>query len=557
MATGEAVKPLADLNASAAALSDCASWRELSTHAESARGAHLRDLLDGAGRYEDFSRRACGIRLDFSRNVMTRDTLRLLLQLAEERDLGHWIAQMFAGGRINNTEDRPALHAALRRPADQPIVVDGEDVMPLVHRELDKFLAFAEAVRVGSRVGATGQRFTDVVNIGIGGSDLGLVMLDAALARFRDPHIRTHFASNIDGSQLADVLDRVDPATTMFVICSKSFTTLETQLNADAARAWFVERMEADAIGAHFAAISTNADAMDTFGLANDARFEMWDWVGGRYSLWSAIGLSVAIAIGADNFREFLAGGHAMDEHFRTAPLADNLPALLGLIGVWNQNFLGCRSHAVLPYDQRLRYFPAFLQQLDMESNGKGVARDGSPVPCETGTVIWGEPGSNAQHSFFQLLHQGTAPGSLDFIAPARASSRLQQSHEAGLANMLAQAEAFARGFSEDEARTALLAAGRSGEDADRLAPHKVHRGNRPSNLIVFAELAPRTLGALIALYEQKVFTQSVIWGINPFDQWGVELGKVMATEFSAALAAGRVEELPGAAQELLESGRD
>jgi len=550
------VKPLADLNASAAALPDCASWRELSAHAESVRDVHLRDLLDAAGRYEDFSRRACGIRLDFSRNVMTRETLRLLLRLAEERDLGDWIAQMFAGGRINNTEDRPALHAALRRPADQPIVVDGEDVMPSVHRELDKFLAFAESVRVGSRVGATGQRFTDVVNIGIGGSDLGLVMLDSALAQYREPHIRMHFASNIDGSQLADVLDRVDPATTMFVICSKSFTTLETQLNADAARAWFVERLDADAIGAHFAAISTNAAAMDTFGLADDARFEMWDWVGGRYSLWSAIGLSVAIAVGADNFRELLAGAHDMDEHFRTAPLGDNLPALLGLIGVWNQNFLGCRSHAVLPYDQRLRYFPAFLQQLDMESNGKGVARDGSPVACETGTVIWGEPGSNAQHSFFQLLHQGTAPGSLDFIAPARASSRLQRPHEAGLANMLAQAEAFARGFSEDEARAALVEAGRAPEAVDRLAPHKVHRGNRPSNLILFAALNPRSLGALIALYEHKVFTQAVIWGINPFDQWGVELGKVMATEFSAALAAGRVDELPGVAQELLETAR-
>jgi len=425
--------------------------------------------------------------------------------------------------------------------------------MPLVHRELDKVLAFAESVRDGTRVGATGKQFTDIVNIGIGGSDLGLVMLDAALAQYRAPELRTHFVSNIDGSQLVDVLDVVDPARTLFIICSKSFTTIETQLNADAARVWFLERMPEDAVAAHFAAISTNTAAMDKFGLADDARFEMWDWVGGRYSLWSAVGLSVAIAIGADNFRDLLAGAHEMDEHFRTAPFGENLPALLGLIGVWNQNLLGARSHAVLPYDQRLRYFPAFLQQLDMESNGKRVTRDGHPVATETGTVIWGEPGSNAQHSFFQLLHQGTAPGSRDFVAPVRASSRMGASHREGLANMLAQAEAFARGFSESDARAALKADGSTPDEIDRLAPHKVHPGNRPSNLILFRELTPRSLGALVALYEHKVFVQSVIWGINPFDQWGVQLGKVMATRFSELLSEGQVDELPGIAGRMLD----
>jgi len=551
------VTSLAELIAASGDVRACAAWQDLDAQRTTLAERHLRTLLDEPGRYAKFSARACGLILDYSRNLLTDDALATLLQLAEQRQLGDWIEQLFAGARVNNTEDRPALHLALRRPADRPLNVAGENIMPRVHAELARVLTFAEAIRDGSRAGATGQRITDVVNIGIGGSDLGLVMLDAALAQYRSDEIRTHFVSNIDGSQLVDVLDEVEPARTLFIVCSKSFTTLETQLNADAARAWFLERMPEDAVGSHFAAISTNTAAMDRFGIADDARFEMWDWVGGRYSLWSAIGLSVAIAIGAKNFRDLLAGGNAMDEHFYSAPFADNLPVLLGLIGVWNQNFLGARSHAVLPYDQRLGYFPAFLQQLDMESNGKRVARDGSPVECETGTVIWGQPGSNAQHSFFQLLHQGTAPGSLDFIAPVHASSRMQAAHREGLANMLAQAEAFARGFTEDDARAALEADGRSPEDVDRLAPHKVHPGNRPSNLILFRDLAPGSLGALIALYEHKVFVQSVIWGVNPFDQWGVELGKVMATEFSAALADARVGELPPIASEILDFDRE
>ncbi len=555
--TGEGVTALSDLIAATTPLRDGPAWRSLEAHRDEAAQLHLRSLLDEPGRYAAFSRSACGLVLDFSRNVMTGQTLDLLYRLGVERNVDAWIGQLFAGAPVNHTEDRPALHMALRRPADQPMLVDGEDVMPSVERERASFLAFAEAVRTGDHVGVTGRRITDVVNIGIGGSDLGLVMLDAALAQYRSPELATHFVSNIDGSQLADVLDRVDPECTLFIICSKSFTTLETQLNADAARSWLLEHLPADAIARHCAAISTNDEAMDRFGIGPDLRFRIWDWVGGRYSLWSAVGLSVAIAIGAEHFRSLLAGAHEMDEHFQGTPLADNLPVLLGLIGVWNQNFLGIGSHAVLPYDQRLRYFPAFLQQLDMESNGKRVTRDGCAIDYRTGAVVWGEPGSNAQHSFFQLLHQGTAAVSMDFIAPARASSRMSVSHRQGLANMLAQAEAFARGYDIEAARAALREAGRSAADIDRLAPHTVHPGNRPSNMLLFPALTPRSLGALVALYEHKVFVQSVIWGINPYDQWGVELGKGMAVRIGAALDAGRVDELPGVAAALLDLARD
>ena len=531
---------LAELTAAASGLRTCPAWNALTTHHQSIASLHLRTLLDEPDRYEACSRQACGLTLDYSRNLLTTKTLELLVQLAAERQLVPWIEQLFAGAHVNNTEDRPALHMALRRSADRPLIVDGEDVMSLVHGELDNCLAFAEEVRSGAHRGATGQRITDVVNIGIGGSDLGLVMLDAALSEYRDPAlaVQSHFVSTIDGTQLADVLDRVNAETTLFIVCSKSFTTIETQLNADAARRWFLDSMPAEAIGRHFAAISTNAEAMDRFGIGADLRFAIWDWVGGRYSLWSSIGLAVAIGIGADHFRALLAGAASMDEHFETAPLADNLPVLLGLIGVWQRNFLGAASHAVLPYDQRLRYFPAFLQQLEMESNGKSVARDGEPVETATGAVIWGEPGSNAQHSFFQLLHQGTAKVSLDFIAPIAASSRYPDQHLHGLGNLLAQAEAFARGYPAAAVAADLSAAGRSAGDVARLAPHKTHAGNRSSSVLLTDRLEPRSIGALIALYEHKVFVQSVIWGINPFDQWGVELGKTMAGVMSAGLAA-------------------
>ena len=543
---------LSELITAASGLKVCPAWQALDAHRQAVSGLHLNTLLDDPERYPTCSRQACGLTLDYSRNLLTTETIELLVQLATERELGAWIEHLLTGARVNNTEDRPALHTALRRPEDRPLAVDGEDVMPSVRDEREKFLAFAEAVRDGSHIGVTGEIITDVVNIGIGGSDLGLVMLDAALAGYRDPTIRSHFVSTIDGTQLADVLDQISPESTLFIICSKSFTTLETQLNADAARDWFLKAMPGKEMGRHFAAISSNTAAMDSFGIGTDLRFQIWDWVGGRYSLWSSVGLSVAIGIGAAHFRKLLAGAASMDEHFASAPFTDNLPVLLGLLGVWQRNFLGAASHAVLPYDQRLRYFPAFLQQLEMESNGKGVTRDGKPVNYDTGTVVWGEPGSNAQHSFFQLLHQGTANVSLDFIAPIAASSRYSDQHLQGLGNMLAQAEAFARGYSADQAAADLVAAGRTEADAARLASHKTHPGNRSASVLLMDRLEPHSIGALIALYEHKVFVQSVIWGINPFDQWGVELGKAMAGVMSKGLsAAGDEPGLPPIAHEI------
>jgi len=541
---------LRDLADQAANLRDCPAWRELQANAEQTSNLALRDLLDESDRYAGFSRQFGDLILDFSRNLMTRETFGLLLRLADERHLGAWTEQLFSGSRVNNTEDRPALHMALRCSAGEPLLVDGQDVTPMVESELAHVLDFAEAVRSGRHTGFSGKRITDVVNIGIGGSDLGLVMADHALAQFRCDQIRTHFVSNIDGSQLADLLDKLDPDTTLFIICSKSFKTLETQLNAEAARQWFVSHLPVEAVGNHFAAISVNDVAMDAFGISPTLRFRIWDWVGGRFSVWSAVGLSLATSIGADNFRQLLAGAEEMDQHFRTAELAENLPVILAMIGIWNQSFLGTTSHAVLPYDQRLASFPAFLQQLEMESNGKGVTRDGQRVDYPTGSVIWGQAGSNAQHSFFQLLHQGTAAFSMDFIATARASSDRDDQHLQGLANMLAQAEAFARGHALGAVADELRASGCSDADIKRLGPHKIHPGNRPNNVLLLKQLTPRTLGILIALYEHKVFVQSVIWGINPFDQWGVELGKAMASRMSAALATDdKAADLPGIAK--------
>jgi glucose-6-phosphate isomerase len=541
---------LRDLADQASNLRDCPAWQELQANAEQVSRFALRDLLDAPDRYDIFSRQFGDLVLDFSRNLMTSETFELLLRLAEERQLGAWTEHLFVGSRVNNTEDRPALHMALRKPAGESVQVDGADVMPMVEAELAHALDFAEAVRTGRHTGFSGKRITDVVNIGIGGSDLGLVMAEQALAQYRSDEIRTHFVSNIDGSQLADLLDKLDADSTLFIICSKSFTTLETQLNADAARQWFLKNLPVEAVGQHFAAISVNDTAMDAFGISPTLRFRIWDWVGGRYSLWSAVGLSLATSIGAENFRKLLAGAAEMDEHFRTAAFTDNLPVILAMVGIWNQNFLGTTSHAILPYDQRLAYFPAFLQQLEMESNGKGVTRDGQCVDYPTGSIIWGQAGSNAQHSFFQLLHQGTAVFSMDFVAPVRASSDSDNQHLQGLANMLAQAEAFARGHAVETVSDELRAAGWSDVGVKRLARHKVHPGNRPSSILLVKQLTPQSLGSLIALYEHKVFVQSVIWGINPFDQWGVELGKAMATQMSVALAADEsAPSLPGIAE--------
>ena len=519
-------------------------WRALAAHAETLRSTHVRDLFAAdANRSEKFSRCEVDILCDVSRQRVTGETLKLLIELADARDLRGRIEAMFKGERINATENRPALHVALRNPFDRPILVDGRDVMPDVRENLQRMREFVEGVHNGRAVGHTGKTFTDVVNIGIGGSDLGIVMATEALARYRHRTVRLHCVSNIDGAQLADVLESVDPARTLFVICSKTFTTLETLTNAKHARQWIVDRLGAGAPAKHFAAVSTNQKAMDDFLIAPQNRFTMWDWVGGRYSLWSAVGLSIALAIGMSNFELLLEGGRLMDEHFRTAPFERNLPALLALLGVWNQNFLGLDSLAVLPYDARLHRLPAYLQQLDMESNGKRMTLAGEAVDYATGAVLWGEPGNNAQHSFFQLLHQGTAQTALEFIAPVNASSELQAQHNLALANCFAQAQAFAFGQTAEQVRADLQAKGVAPSDIERLTPHKLHPGNRPSTVILFPRLGPRTLGKLIALYEHKVFAQSVIWGVNAFDQWGVELGKKLADGLAAA-----VEQPDGAA---------
>jgi glucose-6-phosphate isomerase len=502
-------------------------WERVANHARKLRQQHLRDLFAAdARRFEKLSRCEHNLLFDFSRQLLDEEAIGLLIALAEARGLRQRIDAMFAGERINVTENRSVLHVALRNRSQRPMNVDGQDVMPEVRATLEKMRNFVEGVHGGRIHGVTGKPFTDVVNIGIGGSDLGIVMATEALAKFRNRNLRLHCVSNIDGVQLGDALEKVDPARTLFVVCSKTFTTLETLSNAKLARQWIVDRLGEGAPARHFAAVSTNAKAMDAFLIPPQNRFTMWDWVGGRYSLWSAVGLSIALALGMDQFEVMLEGGHEMDEHFRTAPFEKNLPVLMGLIGVWNRNFLGMDSLAVLPYDQRLHRFPAYLQQLEMESLGKRASFDGATVSEPTGPVIWGEPGSNAQHSFFQLLHQGTANVALDFIAPVNASSPWQQQQNLALANCFAQAQAFAFGQTEEQVRADLSSKGLPAVEIERLTPHKVHPGNRPSSIILFPRLGPKTLGRLIALYEHKVFTQSVIWNINAFDQWGVELGK-------------------------------
>ena len=507
---------------------------------------------DNPTRFEQLHAESLDLLFDYSRQRITRRTIELLLELAQQCSLGERIAALFAGEHVNNTEGRAAMHMALRNFTGRPMLVDGVDVMPEVARELARLREFVTGVHEGRITGHRGARFTDVVNVGIGGSDLGVVMATQALGRYRNRGIRLHTVSNVDGVELAGVLEQVDPRSTLFVICSKTFTTLETLTNATAARDWLVSELGEGAVPQHFVAVSSNAAAMDAFGMAPRSRFTMWDWVGGRYSLWSAVGLSIALALGMEPYEAMLAGAEEMDQHFRTMPPASNLPVLMGLIGVWNGNFLGMQSLVVLPYDSRLRRFPAYLQQLEMESNGKGVTREGDPVDYPTGTVVWGEPGNNAQHSFFQLLHQGTARFSMDLLAPVNASSPYQKQQDLALANCLAQGEAFAFGQNAEQVRADLQASGASTEDIERLFPHKVHPGNRPSSLILFPRLDPRTLGRLVAWYEHKVFVQSVIWDVNPFDQWGVELGKKLAGSLAPAIETASWPAGPPRVQSLL-----
>lgn len=508
------------------------AWMALRAHAGDMRDVRLRDLFAAdPGRFATFSRRlGQDILVDFSKNRITATTFGHLASLANQCGLDRKIAAMFGGEKINVTEDRAVLHVALRNRANRPIYVDGADVMPEVNRVLDKMRGFSQRVRGGGWKGFTGKPITDAVNIGIGGSDLGPRMVVEALAHYAADGPRLHFVSNVDGTHLAETVRRLDPETTLFLVASKTFTTQETMANAHSARDWLVGRLGSeDAVARHFVAISTNRQGVADFGIDPDNMFEFWDWVGGRYSLWSAIGLSIALGVGMDRFEELLAGAFEVDEHFRTTTFADNIPAIMGLVGVWNGEFLGAASHAVLPYDQYLARFPAFLQQGDMESNGKRVTVSGQWVDYETGPIIWGEPGTNGQHAFYQLIHQGTRLVSGDFLVAANPLNPLGDHHLLLAANCFAQTEALMRGKTEDEARAELAAAGISGDRLTLLARSKTFPGNRPTTTILYRKLTPKTLGSLIALYEHKIFVQGAVWDINSFDQMGVELGKKLA----------------------------
>lgn len=489
----------------------------------------MRELFDrDPGRFDRFSAQGAGLFLDYSKNRITDKTMGLLFELAREADVAGRVEDMFSGRRINTTENRAVLHVALRADADEAILLDGVNVVEQVRGVLDQMDGFTARVRSGEWKGFTGERITDVVNIGIGGSDLGPRMVTAALDFYRRPDLNFHFVSNIDGTHVAQVLGRVRPESTLFIIASKTFTTQETLTNAHTARDWFLRggAEEAD-VARHFVALSTNEAAVRAFGIDPANMFAFWDWVGGRYSLWSCIGLPIALAVGMENFRELLAGARDMDRHFRTAPFEGNIPVLLALLGVWYRNFQGFEAHAVLPYDQYLALLPAYLQQADMESNGKGVTRDGLPVTHATGPILWGEPGTNGQHAFYQLLHQGTSVVPCDFLVAINPLHAIGEHHAILLANFLAQTEALMRGRTREEAEKELAALAPQARAA--LVPHKTFPGNRPSNSLLFDRLTPRVLGSLIAMYEHKIFVQGVVWGINSFDQMGVELGKQLA----------------------------
>ncbi len=492
---------------------------------------HMRTLFDDdQDRFERFSIEVDDLLLDYSKNLVTGDTMALLCEVAEEVGVPAAIEAMFAGEKINQTEGRAVLHVALRNRSNRPMLVDGEDVMPAVNAVLAHMRRFSDALGDGSWRGYTGEHITDVVNIGIGGSDLGPLMIAEALRPYWRPGLKAHFVSNVDGAHLAETVSGLRPETTLFIVASKTFTTQETLTNAHSARSWLVSALgDESAVARHFVAVSTNTSAVVEFGIDPENMFEFWNWVGGRYSCWSAIGLPVACVIGMERFEELLAGAHGIDEHFRTAPLDRNIPVILALLGFWYIRFFEAGAHAVLPYDQSLHRLAAYLQQLDMESNGKSVDLDGKPVDGATGPVVFGEPGTNGQHAFYQLLHQGTQMIPADFIAPASSQHPLGDHHRILLANFFAQTEALMRGKTEDEARAELAAADHESSVVDQLAPHKVFPGNRPTNSILVPRLTPRTLGQLLAIYEHKVFVQGILWNINSFDQWGVELGKQLA----------------------------
>lgn len=513
------------------ALTHLPAWKALQAHREQLAETHMRTLFAAdPNRFDRFTLRLDDLLLDYSKNILIDETKSLLMQLARQCDVESQRDAMFAGEKINNTENRSVLHVALRNRANRPVIVDGRDVMPDVNRVLEQIRHFVGDVREGRWLGYTGKPITDIVNIGIGGSDLGPVMVTEALKPYGRENLRVHYVSNIDGTHMVETLKKLHRETTLFVIASKTFTTQETITNARTARDWFLTRGGTkEAIAKHFVAVSTNAKAVAEFGIDTDHMFEFWDWVGGRYSLWSAVGLSIALYLGMDRFEELLAGAHEMDEHFRTAPLEQNMPVVLAMLGIWYANFWDAHSHALLPYDQYMHRFPAYFQQGDMESNGKRVTRDGELVDYQTGPIIWGEPGTNGQHAFYQLIHQGTRMVTADFLAPIETQNPVGDHHAILLSNFFAQPEALMRGKSEDEVRAELAEEGLSSQEINRLAPHKVFPGNHPTNSIMFRKLDSRTLGRLIALYEHKIFVQSAVWNINAFDQWGVELGKQLA----------------------------
>jgi len=519
------------------ALTTTASFQALESHAVDAKAWQLRELFAAdPQRFPKLTVDAAGLFLDYSKNRLDSRTMELLLDVARERGVEGQRDAMFAGDKINLTEHRSVLHTALRMPRGKELVVDGQDINADVHAVLDRVKAFTDKVRAGTWLGYSGKPITDIVNIGIGGSDLGPKMAVLALRSYAHPRLKMHFVSNVDGHDMDAVLAQVNHETTLFIVASKTFTTAETMLNAQTARRWFLCEGKEEDLARHFVAVSTNTEAVSKFGIDVDNMFPFWDWVGGRYSVWSAIGLPVALAVGFGYFQTMLDGAHAMDEHFRTAPLEQNMPVLLALVGFWNRQFLGAASLSIAPYHQDLNRFPAYLQQLDMESNGKRVTKSGQPVDTPTCPIVWGECGTNAQHAYFQLLHQGTDIVPIDFIAALRATHDLEGHHDALLANCFAQSEAFMKGKTAAEVRKELQAQGLTETKIDELVPHKTFPGNRPSNTILMDQLTPATLGALIALYEHKTFVQGVIWDIASFDQWGVELGKVLAKKIQAEL---------------------
>ena len=507
------------------------SWNNLRRQYEKTKNLHMRTLFaEDPRRFDRFSIRFNDLIVDYSKNRITEETLKALIALAEECDLKNAIENMFSGEKINETENRAVLHIALRNRGNSPVVVDGHDVMPEVNAVLDQMEDFSTRVNSGDWRGYSGKKISDIVNIGIGGSDLGPVMVSEALKPYAKKNMRVHYVSNIDGTHLAETLKSLKPETTLFMIASKTFTTQETMTNAFSAREWLLEAaVDSQHIARHFVAISTNAAAVEKFGIDKDNMFVFWDWVGGRYSLWSAIGLSIACYIGYKNFVELLQGAFEMDQHFKTTPFDKNIPVILALIGTWYNNFYGAQTEAILPYDQYLHRFPAYFQQGNMESNGKSVDRNGDEVDYQTGPIIWGEPGTNGQHAFYQLIHQGTKLIPADFLAPAMSHNPIGAHHQILLSNFFAQTEALLNGKTRKEVAAELEKDGRSDKEIQKLLPHKVFEGNRPTNSILFKKLTPRVLGSLIAMYEHKIFVQGVIWNIFSFDQWGVELGKQLA----------------------------